>query len=498
MMRLAVGLAFVCIVAQPVLGDTPTRTVAKESVAPELTPEVRAVVEKLRSIDPYRVPDLVLKTDANYAHTIRELEPYRHVTPYKEFFLKQMEYTGPGRAIEEPTGLATVKIGFIGPIYPTVSVATGGKSHGEKLGEMMLKGCQLAVEEANQRGGYWRHGIPFELVVHNDNGLWGASGNEVIDMVYKDGVWALLGTIDGANSHIVIRVALKAEIAVMNSGDTDPTFVETNIPWAIRCIADDRQMNYLLADYMYRQRGLQRVGIIRASNRYGRFGIRELKDASRRLGKPIVVEMAYEVGGEDFSLHLDRLEAAGVDAVVHWGDAADGAGILNQMRARGMDQPFFACDRCVSNEFVELAETNAEGVVCTYPWDPTRDDPKYLAFRRRFEERFGELPETYASHAYDGMNMLIWAIQVAGLNRAKIRDVLAHRTEPWPGVTGMIPFSAVLDDIGEVFLAIREDGQWNYYSRRQLGLPLRDGQSRGVSNEPVESPGTVSATGDGQ
>ena len=40
------------------------------------------------------------------------------------------------------------------------------------------------------------------------------------------------------------------------------------------------------------------------------------------------------------------------------------------------------------------------------------------------------------------MNMLIWAIQVAGLNRAKIRDVLAYRTEPWPGVTGDIPFSA--------------------------------------------------------
>ena len=27
------------------------------------------------------------------------------------------------------------------------------------------------------------------------------------------------------------------------------------------------------------------------------------------------------------------------------------------------------------------------------------------------------------------MNMLIWAIQVAGLNRAKIRDVLAYRTQ---------------------------------------------------------------------
>ena len=67
------------------------------------------------------------------------------------------------------------------------------------------------------------------------------------------------------------------------------------------------------------------------------------------------------------------------------------------------------------------------------------------------------------------MNMLIWAIQVAGLNRAKIRDVLAHR-DPWHGVTGEIPFSSVLDDAGEVFLAKREGTSWRYYSREQLGL----------------------------
>ena len=53
-------------------------------------------------------------------------------------------------------------------------------------------------------------------------------------MAYKDKVWAILGTIDGANSHIAIRVALKAEILMINTGDTDPTFIETNIPWVAR------------------------------------------------------------------------------------------------------------------------------------------------------------------------------------------------------------------------------------------------------------------------
>lgn len=451
-----------------------------------IDPDTAEVLRRINAVGPYEVPDLKLRRDTNYANTPADIEPFGAVRPYKEHFLLQMEYTGPGRTLPEPPmDLKTVKVGFIGPIMSTVSVATGGKSHEEALGIKMLQGARLAVEQANARGGYLKRKIPFELVVSNDNGLWGASGNEIIKMAYKDHVWAILGTIDGANSHIAIRVALKAELVMMNTGDTDPTFIETNIPWVMRVIGDDRQQSYLLVDYIIRKLGYKRIGIIRASNRYGRFGVREVRDSARRLGHPIILEMAYRVGADDFTLQLERLRDARLDAVVHWGDAREAALILNQMRALDMKQPFFACDRTVSGEFLKLAGANAEGVVAAYPWNPTRQDPRLEAFRQAFRARFNEEPETYAAHAYDGMNMLLWAIQVAGLNRAKIRDVLASRTRPWPGVTGDISFSAALDDVGEVFLARCEQGAWKYYSREDLSIPrgyipARDRVSRGL------------------
>ena len=445
---------------------------ADEVKAPAATDD--ADLQKLLEVidvDPYEVPELQLQKDNNYARSSTDVEPFRHVTPFKEHFLEQMEYTGPGRAIPVPDDPETVKLGFIGPIMSTVSVATGGKSHEEALGINMLRGAKLAIEQANERGGYQGRGIPFELIISNDNGLWGASGNEIIKLAYKDRVWAILGTIDGANSHIAIRVALKAEIVMMNSGDTDPTFIETNIPWVARCIGDDRQMGYMLVDYLYRQMKYTRVGIIRASNRYGRFGVREILDGSRRLKHPIIIEMAYQVGAGDYALQLERLQASNLEAVVHWGDAEDGARILNQMRAMGMEQPYFVCDRCVRDEFLEIAGDNAEGVIGGYPWDPTRNDPKLGAFKQRFRERFGVEPETYSAHGYDGMGMLIWAIQTAGLNRAKIRDVIAHRPTPYQGVTGPIPLSACLDDLGEVFFAKVENGKYNFYSREDWQVP---------------------------
>ena len=457
------GLAPPSIAAEEQTTEEATEDQATEDVTTE-DADIHRLLEAI-DVGPYEVPQLVLQKDDNYARSAMDVEPFRHVTPFKEHFLEQMEYTGPGRAIAEPEHLDTVKIGFIGPIMSTVSVATGGKSHEEPLGIAMLRGAKLAIEQANQQGGYLDRKIPFELVISNDNGLWGASGNEIIKLAYKDKVWAILGTIDGANSHIAIRVALKAEIVMMNSGDTDPTFIETNIPWVVRCIGDDRQMGYLLVDYLFREMGHTRVGIIRASNRYGRFGVREINDGARRLGHPIVLEMAYQVGAADFSLQLERLQASNLEAIVHWGDAEDGALILNQMRDMGMDQPYFVCDRCVSESFLELAGENAEGVIGGYPWDPTRQDPKLEAFHQAYQERFDIEPDTYAAHGYDGMNMLLWAVQTAGLNRAKIRDVIAHRPTPFKGVTGLIPLSACLDDLGEVFFAKVENGQYNYYSR---------------------------------
>jgi ABC-type branched-subunit amino acid transport system substrate-binding protein len=436
--------------------------------------DASTILKEIGRLSPYQAPNLPLKTDQGYAHTVKELEPFRHVEPFKTHFREQMEYTGAGRTIPEPAAdaLKSVKIGFIGPLYPTVSVATGGgKSHEAVLGQKMFQGSTLAIEEANARGGYAPRSIPYELVVSNDNGLWGSSGNEITKLAYRDKVWAILGTIDGANSHIAIRVALKCELFMMNTGDTDPTFIETNIPWVGRNLGDDRQMNYLLIDYMYRKLGLKRVGIIRASNRYGRFGVREIHDGSRRLEHPIVFEMAYKVGQPSFEMEVDRLKSARLDAVVFWGDAPEGAAILNRMREVGMTQPFLTCDRCVSDEFVSIAGPNAEGVVAAFPWNPDRDDPALVAFKERFRARFGEEAETYAAHAYDGMNMIIWAIEQGGLNRAKIRDLIAYRSEPWHGVTGEIPLSSVIDDIGEVFLARREGGRWHFQNRQELGIP---------------------------
>jgi ABC-type branched-subunit amino acid transport system substrate-binding protein len=429
------------------------------------------------------------KTDEpKYGDTPPQLEPYgRFTEPYERFFLDPIEYRGHGRKLAEPDHVDSVKIGFLGPIEPTVSVATGGPSHEEPLGRKMLQGARLAIEHANARGGYPAGDIPYELVVRNDNGLWGASGNEIIHLAYKDRVWAILGTIDGANSHIAIRVAFKAELPIINTGNTDPTFVETLIPWAFRNITDDRQMSYLLADFVFTELGLERVAALRASNRYGRVSIDEFRDAATRLGHPFLAELQYRVGDTNFRPQLERIEALEPDVVVTWGDATESALIYRQMRELGMEQWLIGSDRMVTAEFLELAGDNVRNVGAGYPWDPTRDDPKYGAFVEAFGARFEEPPETYAAHAYDGMTMLIEAIERAGLNRARIRDELAA-VKTWHGVTGSKVFDNVLSNRSPAVLAVVDEGRWTFRSDVHAGTS--PGQP--VHKDMLEDPMTFS------
>jgi branched-chain amino acid transport system substrate-binding protein len=407
-------------------------------------------------------------TAERYGRTPDEYVPYgRFAEPYKRFFLDRLEYTGYGRQLPEPTDVGSVKIGFIGPIEKTVSMATGGASHEEVLGRKMLQGAQLAIEQANAMGGFRGTGTPYELVVRNDNGLWGASGSEVIQLAYRDEVWAILGTIDGANTHIAIRVALKAEIPIMNTGDTDPTLMETAIPWVFRTITDDRQMCYLLADFVFKKLGLTRVAALRANNRYGRIGIDEFRDAARRLGHPFVAELNYPVGEGDFTPQLERVLALRPEAVITYGNARESGLILRQMRDMGSDAWFLGSDRMVSPEFLELAGGSSGKVAAGYPYDPETGQAKQGSFRRDFHERFGDDPETYAAHAYDGMNLILKATDKAGLNRARIRDELAA-VRTYPGVTGAKDFDVVSNNVSPARLAILEDGRFRFRSREDL------------------------------
>ena len=412
-------------------------------VLPGILPTARAQNRGSEEVRDDRVPA--------YANTPEKMRPYAGFHGhYKLFFADEQPFLGTGREKPAPEGLEHVKIGILAPL---------AESHETYLGRRMLRGAQIAIEEANARGGY--RGLPYELVVRDDVGPWGASSNKFLEL-HEEQVWAVLGSIDGQSTHIALRVALKAELPMVTSGSTDPTLTETRIPWYVRVNADDRQMTYALAWHIYEAMDHERVVAFRVNNRYGRVGIAEFKDGSRRLGRPLLFELRYELGDTDFSRQLERIKNSSADAVVLWTDAREGALILQQMRAMGIDLPVYANDRVVEPSFIEAAGEAAEGLVVAYPYDPTRKDDDLNAFERTYADRFGEPPDWVAAHAYDGMYLILESIDRAGLNRARIRDVMTS-FDRYDGITGAIILDPTWNDIGPVMLAKLQDGRFEFF-----------------------------------
>ena len=139
-----------------------------------------------------------------------DLSPYaKFAAPYDLNYTHPNIYSGAGRDIPDPKNLTEVRIGFFGPIEHNPD---------QVFGLRMLHGAQLAVEEANARGGYG--GKPFRLMLHNDYdnwqakavygddrptdpAIWGSASNEAVKMIYDDQDWAIFGSISSESTHII-------------------------------------------------------------------------------------------------------------------------------------------------------------------------------------------------------------------------------------------------------------------------------------------------------
>ena len=405
-----------------------------------------------------------------YTGAPEDLRPFsKFTTPYHEYYQDLIEYNGAARDVPAPDldSLSEIRIGFLAPL----------RDHPDQaLGRRMLNGAQMAIDQANAAGGYC--GKPFRLITHNDDNnwqnsspaapgvskdsaIWGAAGNDAVRMVYDDKVWAMFGSISSESTHIALRLMLKAETPIVNSASTDPTIPETAVPWYFTDIQDDRVQGYTLARHIYSELGFKRVAILRVNDRYGRFGVLKFRDASRRLGHPVVIEQKFMPGDTDFRRQLQVIEDSRVDAIVLWTDIAPAAMILQQMQELGMKHRVFGSHRTIGEELIKLAGPAAEGFEAVFPYDPTRNDPRWIEFNAQYEALYREKPDHFAALAYDAMQILLDSICRAGLNKGRIRDALTA-TETFHGVTGDMVFDPNCKNIAPMFLARVHNGAITY------------------------------------
>jgi ABC-type branched-subunit amino acid transport system substrate-binding protein len=376
----------------------------------------------------------VILTTGAYAQELQDGDTLRHDTvsygrygkPYRYLLTNPVGFDGPVGEKKDPE-VTEVRIGVFGP----------SKGKRAPCGTSLLRGAQMAVEEANLQGGY--RGKPFTLVFRPDDGPWGTAARQMVRLIYEDRVWAVLGGVDGPNTHIAEQVVTRLWVPLVTPTATDPALTQTNVPWIFRCIPDDEQQARALAGCIFLRRGYTEVAGVAVNDHYGRSGMGEFERLASRMGSPLALSLKYNPGDGDFRRQLSLLEQSGVQVVVIWGAPEESAMFLRQMRERGMDPVVFGSTGLAVPEFLEAAGRFAEGVIVTLPYDADRCDTTALVFREHFRARYGQGPDLFAAYAYDGARIVVEAVRSAGLSRVRIRDAITAMTD-FHGVTGTIGF----------------------------------------------------------
>ncbi|HLS66132.1 MAG TPA: ABC transporter substrate-binding protein, partial [Pseudogracilibacillus sp.] len=149
------------------------------------------------------------------------------------------------------------------------------------------------------------------------------------------------------------------------------------------------------------------------------------------------------------------------------------ATIAVNMKDLGMDMLHVSSHGVANEAFIDLGQDAAEGVVIPtgrllFPEQIPEDDPHYEIisdFYEKYTAKFDSEPTNFASYGYDGLMLVVEALENGATDREAIRDYLENEIVDWIGTTGtfnMSPEDHNGLDVDSLVMAHVKDGKWQY------------------------------------
>lgn len=315
------------------------------------------------------------------------------------------------------------------------------------------QGAEIAIRKANKSGGY--NNLSFQLIVRSMEGPWGKGSKEAVNMIFEENVWAIVGSNDGRNGHIVEQVATKARIVFLSAWATDPSLSQAFVPWYFCCVPNDLQQASALIEEIYNKRKFNKVAVVSENNFDSKLAITSFMKKTKTAGKPDPLQFRYENTSQNFNDLLNQINKANIDCIILFGQSSSSMKLIQQMRSKKMNQPVFGTIALQDeNQLSGQNLKNFESVVLVSSehWF----SPKGLAFREEYQRTYGNMPGPAAAYAYDGIYLIIEAIRMTGLDRDRIQKSLTEII--FEGVTGIIQFDDKGNRLGAPGLMEIKDG----------------------------------------
>src|SRR5919198_2281432 len=324
-------------------------------------------------------------------------------------------------------GLGTVWAGH----RPNNEVLVGGAisqtgQYAEPAGRQ-VNSIKLWVDEVNDRGGLLGHTIVLRLL--DDKSDTQTSIKLYEKLITEDKVDLVLGPYSSGITEAVANVTERYKMPFVAYGAAASTIWEKGRRYIfnIVAVAEDFQKG---AVYLAKHIGVKKVAIIGQDSLFPRQSGKGAKVWCQKLGLEVVLDENYPTKQTDFTALLQKITAAGAEAVLSNSYLADSAAPHRQIRELNLNLKLYSSTVGPGlPNFPEQLGPTAEYVLGYSQWEPLPailKQPRMKEFIEAYEKRFGEKPNYHAGGTYGALQVTEAALKRGGsFDSEKLRDALA-------------------------------------------------------------------------
>jgi branched-chain amino acid transport system substrate-binding protein len=336
------------------------------------------------------------------------------------------------------------------------------------LGEPEKKTLEIYVDEINRQGGV--NGERLDLIIYDDGGDANNARTFATRLVEEDKIVAMVGGTTTGSTLAMIPVFEEAQIPFISLAGAIQ-IIEPVRKWVFKTPHTDRMAcEKIFTDL--KRRNLVTVALISGADAFGKSMRDQCVVVAPKHGIAIAHEETYGPRDSDMTPQLTNIRnKPGVQAVVNPGFGQGPAIVTRNYRQLGISLPLYQSHGVASKQFIDLAGPAAEGVrlpaaALLVATKLSSSDPQrsvVMGYSTTYQQRTGQQVSTFGGHAYDGLMILVQAIQRAkSADKAKVRNEI-EKTKGYVGTGGIVTMSPT-DHMGLDLSAFRmleiKSGDW--------------------------------------
>ncbi len=298
-----------------------------------------------------------------------------------------------------------------------VAEITGG---GAPSGTMWRDGVILGVEEINKKGGILGQKLEsFVMDTQSDP----PTSVAVIRRAINEKPFAIMGTVYSSSTVANMELARQAGIPQI-SGSESVLVVSKGNP-NIFLTSFSQQVGFAkLVKWVADDLKAEKIAMIYVNNAFGKGGrdmfVKFLKDRNKTLA----ADISTEVQQADFTAELTQVRASGATHLMIYSHEEENARIMIQLRKLGLKVEPVGDNLCAQTT-IDAGGEAMNGARCHVPMTALSPIPSMLEAGKRFQERFGRVPDHNGFKGYIGAHLIKAAAErVGALDPAKIRECL--------------------------------------------------------------------------